>query len=60
VTGAILCNQTNEKTGVIRRLCGNEMQLHRGFRRDAWILFLDYGRLMGDPIYYLLFTLAKE
>jgi hypothetical protein len=23
--------------------------LHRGFRRDAWILFLDYGRLMGDP-----------
>jgi hypothetical protein len=26
-----------------------QMQLHRGFRRDAWILFLDYGRLMGDP-----------
>jgi hypothetical protein len=25
------------------------MQLHRRIRRDAWIFFRDYGRLMGVP-----------
>lgn len=26
-------------------------QLRRGYHRDAgWMFFLDYGRLMGDPV----------